>query len=462
MADSRKKSNKTAKSKSASQKPVGKKPVGKKPAVKPDAHQSTNESVEKVATETVSPPPPDLDNDPYASVLYESVSPKAITTTSGMGFGSIVLTVLVFVVMFGAVYITWPQWSPYVADHIPLLEFKQKPDSLLRKLTDRVNALEAEAGERVNFETTIAEMDTERTRLQGGVKSLLGRLSELESELGTVRQMIAATDLSSGDDETKLSFQRISDRLVQLEKSGGMVAGLSKRMNEIETASKGGANLAIEQAESASQRLSEAVTSIQTRLTQFEEQRARPTENGQNRTGSAVVLAISQLRKTVLSGQPFARDLEAVQAVSGNDHGMKAALLVLNKHSQAGIATLSNLQAQFKAIAGTMVSVTRQTDKTDWIENATNRLRSLISIRQVDGTAPAQSADSFVLRAENRLEAGDLEGAVEVISELVEVSAPAATVANPWLSAATARLSTERAVTSLHVYAVSLIAATTE
>jgi hypothetical protein len=474
MANSRKKPNKDNKTKPAS----GAKPAGKKIPAKGSAKTSpkttrVENTVEKPTgakdaggdprPETAVSPDPQMDGLEHDTVSYESVSPKMINIENkGIGLVGFGMTVIVFILVLGGFYITWPQWSPYVADRIPLLEYKQKPDPLLQKLTDRINALEAEAGERVNFQTTIAEMESERQRLKGGVSSLLGRLGELENELGNLQQMIAATDLSSSDDEAKLSFQRISERLVQLEKSGGIVAGLTQRMNEMEAASKGGTDLAIKRAESASQRLSEAVSNIESRLNNFEESRARLMSGNQAKPGAAVVLAISQLRKTILSGQPFMQDLEAVKAVSGNDHGMKAALLVLNKHAGFGVSTVSDLQGQFHSIAGPMVSATRVSKSDDWIENATNRLRSFISVRKVDGTAPVESADEYILRAERHLKAGELEKSVKAVRELAELSIPAAKVAEPWILDAEARLSAERAVTSLHVYAISLIAATSQ
>ncbi len=470
MAESRKKSTKSEKSKSARDMSVDRK---KKPA-DAAAKDAKKESNVKAGSSTSSAPPPPKPDAVLSSkpdnqktpeqVDYEVVSPPEPIdrTHKGIGIGG-VLTALIFVALLaGGAYITWPKWSPYVANYIPILEYKQVPDPQLSKLTDRINALEAEARGRLSAEKTISEMEKERLRLQDGVKSLLARLNEVESAVGNVKEMIAATGVGGDSEEARQSFQRISDRLAELEKRGSVVADLTERMNEIEAGGSGDADLAIKRAEEANQRLNQAVSNIESRLTEHEKSRLRSADSPAAAPASAIVLAISQLRKTILSGRPFTKDLEAIQAVSSGDDGIKATLLVLQKHAASGVTTLADLRERFSRTAGSIVAAASEAKGNGWIENVTNRLRSFISIRQIDGSAPEKSVDSLVLRAEDSLKAGDLDGAIKVIDGLGEVSGPARKAASDWLEVAQARQSTERAVSSLHVHAVSLIAATKE
>ena len=137
-------------------------------------------------------------------------------------------------------------------------------------------------------------------------------------------------------------------------------------------------------------------------------------------------------------------------------------MLVLGKHAASGVATLVDLRERFSRTAGSIVSAASEVKGQGWIENATNRLRSLVSIRKIDGTASEKTVDSYVLRAEDSLNAGDLDGAITALEGLSDVSEHALNAASKWLESAKARQSAERAVSSLHVYAVSLIAATRE
>ena len=467
MAESRKTSTK-------SEKP---KPASKSAAAKKSAHATAKatdtkkDSIGKPAADTAaplkpgiaSPPKQEADKSPSQS-SYEVVSPPTPIDRSHKGNGIVgfLLSLVIIVVLMGGAYITWPSWSPYVADRFPMLEYKPAPDPLLSKLTDRINALEAEVQGRSAAEQTIAEMEQERARLQDGVKSLLARLNEVESAVGNVKQMITATGVGAESEQARQSFQRIAERLADLEKRGGTVADLTQRLSDMEAVGTGDADLAIKRAEEANQRLNEAVSNIESRLTEFENKRGQPATEVAGATATAMVLAISQLRKTVLSGQPFVRDLESIQAVSGDDHGMKAALLVLSKHATSGVATLADLRERFSQTAGSIVAAAGKTEGGSWIENAANRLRSFIAIRQIDGNAPESSVDSYVLRAESKLKASDLEGAAKALEGLDKVSPLSAIAASDWIAAARARLSAERAVSSLHVYAVSLIAAAKE
>ena len=463
MAESRKKSTKSGKAKPASKSSVRPSATGKNTPADTRTADIKKQGAGTPSSGTTAPPKPEADKS-TDQASYEVVSPPTPIDRSHKGSGIVgfLLSLVIVAVLAGGTYITWPNWSPYVADRFPVLEYRPAPDPLLVKLTDRIDALEAEAQGRSNAEKTIAEMEKERVRLQDGVKSLLARLDELEGAVGNVKQMIAATGVGAESGETRQSFQRISERLAELEKRGGVVANLTQRLSNIEMAGAGDADMAIRRAEEANQRLNEVVSNIENRLTEFENKRPQPLAETTAAPASATVLAISQLRKTILSGQPFVQDMEAIQAVSGNDHGMKAALLVLEKHAASGVATLANLRERFSQTAGAIVTAAGQAEGGSWIENATNRLRSIIAIRQVDGRAPENSVDSYVLRAESSLEAGDLEGAVRILEDLEDVSPLSTKAARDWLSAARARLSAERAVSSLHVYAISLIAATKE
>jgi len=471
MAESRKTSTKSEKPKPASKPAAAKKsaPTAAK------AMDTKKESAGKPAADTAAPAKPGMTSPPKTEAdrnpdqnSYEVVSPPTPIDRSHKGNGIVgfLLSLIIIAVLMGGIYVTWPSWSPYVADRFPMLEYKPNPDPLLSKLTDRINALEAEAQGRSAAEQTIAEMEKERARLQDGVKSLLARLNEVESAVGNVKQMIAATGVGAESEEARQSFQRIAERLADLEKRGGAVADLTQRLSNMEAVGTGDADLAIKRAEEANQRLNEAVSNIESRLTEFENQRGQPATEDAGATAAAtataMVLAISQLRKTILSGQPFDKDLEAIQAVSDDDHGMKAALLVLGKHATSGVATLADLRERFSQTAGSIVAAAGKTQGGSWIENAANRLRSFIAIRQIDGNAPESSVDSYVLRAESSLKASDLQGAVKALEGLEKASPLSAKAASDWIAAARARLSAERAVSSLHVYAVSLIAAAKE
>ena len=66
--------------------------------------------------------------------------------------------------------------------------------------------------------------------------------------------------------------------------------------------------------------------------------------------------------------------------------------------------------------------------------------------------------ESFVAQVERHLRQGDLTAAEKTANQIKDVSESAAKIVEPWLKGVKNRLMVERAVASLHVYAVSLIA----
>ena len=130
---------------------------------------------------------------------------------------------------------------------------------------------------------------------------------------------------------------------------------------------------------------------------------------------------------------------------------------MLSKSSVAGIPTLATLRERFDGLAGKIVQASKTLEETGWIERATNRIMSLVTWRRVGNGAEASSLDAIVARAEARLKVGDLKGAIDALKGL-STHAKAAQVAAPWLKDAKAGVVAERAVATLHVHAVSLLA----
>jgi len=464
MAESRKKSAKD-------EKPVAKRGSSSKktPGIKKEPAKATSAKPDDAA-KTKAAPSTNIENSAKIegeASTYEVVTPPTpIDRPHSNGFGTFVMFVLMIGLIGVGAYLTWPRWSPYVAIYVPALEYRPVADPNVTKLSIRIEALEADAKSLTNAQNTIAEMEKERARLQDGVKSLLGRLDQMEAAVDSVKQLIAATGVGVDNEEAKQSFERIAKRLAELEKSGGTVESLAERVRQMESITKAsgaeGAEEAIKQAQAASLRLNNAVNDIESRLSRFESKQSAPTTATSGGPTSATILAISQLRKTVLSGQPYASDLEALDAVSGEDQGMKAAMLVLKKSAASGVLTVPDLRARFSGAAGAIVTASAALQGGGWLEKAANRIRSFVSVRRIDGSAADATVDALVSSAEDSLKAGDLAGAVKKVEGLEDLSLPAAKVATPWLALAKARLSAERSITGLHVYAVTLVAASKE
>ncbi len=387
------------------------------------------------------------------SVDYEVVTPPPpIDPRRGVG---VVIPLLFLAVAGIGIYATWPLWSPYVAERFPALAYKPAVDPRLAGLVGRLDALEAQTSGGLVKSATISDMEQERMRLQQEVGRLLERLNSIEETIQGVKKVVAATDAKAPAEDTQKALQEISGRLAELEKSEDNVGTLTERIDELENKSASGLG-------NAEKRVNETTTQLNTMIDQLENRlKTLESSEGSASTQSAaaaIILAVSQLRKSAVSGEPFEKDIETLRALAVGHPEMQVALLVLEKNAATGTPTIVALRDQFAELSGEIIRADNESVGNGWFESAKKRVLSLVSIRKLGGGTDKVSVDSLVGLAEDHLRQGDIAAAAQVIEELKSVSEPAANVAEPWLQAAKNRLQAERAVASLHVYAVSLVA----
>jgi len=261
----------------------------------------------------------------------------------------------------------------------------------------------------------------EREQLRAELNRLIARLDGVEKSMDTAKKMIRATapvDEKLGSP----SLQQLSERVGELEKREAMLKELAGRVDKMEKSAAEGANVAA--------------------------------------TGGApaVVLAVSGLNDAITRGEPFDKHLETLAVIGGGDPNIKATLSLLAKGAATGIPTLGQLRDRFDKLAGDIVRASKARDDAGWMGRAVDRVSSLITWRRVGDDGKGDAVDRIVARAEARLKAGDLTGAVKAVENLA-ADKKAAAAAEAWLADAKGRLIAERAVASLHVHAVSLLSA---
>lgn len=369
-------------------------------------------------------PPPALEpsNEPSSAPALEAsvagaaeaaraVSPEPARPGGVFRLAGLAAFVLIF---FGTGYLTWPFWSHVVAPYIPGLE--TPPPS-------------KQAAKPQPAPPSVQEMKTERQQMRQELSLLMGRMEAIESSLETVTKMVHATARSaedkSGGAASGASVQALLDRLGALEKNGGEVKALIQRLDKLEKDDT-------QQAAVAS------------------------AGSGSSAKAQALVLAVANLREALALGGPFQGALDTLTAIGGEDPSIKTASVLLAKDAVRGIPALAGLRDRFDGLAGEIVRDSKMVAEGSWMDKATNRLASLVTWRRVDNREDASSVDAAVARAETRLKEGDLGGAVKALEGL-SGNKKAQARAEPWLRDAKARLVAERAVATLHVYAISLL-----
>ena len=379
--------------------------------------------------------------------------PPTIDTHHGSGVLSAILSAAVIAI---GGYTSWPMWSPYVAEQFPVLEYKPTVDPRVAGLVRRLDALEAQTSGGVVKSMAISDMKIERIRLQGEVGQLLKRLNSIEKTIGDVKKLVNATNGDATMGKTKLAIDQIAQRLSELEKSGDNFGVLTNRLNQLETISVQGSGDDEKRVTNSTKKINSLIGELEDRVHTLEE--SGQISEGANSDAAAIILAVSQLRKSNVTGESFDKDTDVLIALAEAHPDMLAALSILKKTAKLGAATIITLRAEFSKIASDVVRLGNVSSGNSWLDGVKKRILALVSIRKTGAELDDVSVDALVAQAEEHLRQGDLTAAVKIINQLKVVSKPAAKTAEPWLKRAKNRLMVERAVASLHVYAVSLVA----
>ena len=190
--------------------------------------------------------------------------------------------------------------------------------------------------------------------------------------------------------------------------------------------------------------VSEVRSEVQTAVDRAEQQASGPV---------ATVLAINQLADTLGRSGGYARQLEAVRVIAGENANLAEPLDRLEQWASSGLSTLGQLQGEFPPVAQRVAQTDYQSGGEGWLDNVTNRLTSLVTVRQVgDGALASGGTDAALVQAETALKSGDLAGAVKAMEGL---QGTAAAAASDWLAKARDRVAAEKALADLRLAAIA-------
>lgn len=324
-----------------------------------------------------------------------------------------------FAVIAGAVAATAPLWTPHVAKLYAGTETQPVEQVWLDELSDRLAKLEA-VGRRVSA-ANVKALEAEQARLQSQLDTALDRLKSLEKSLKAVRQVMTAVTNSSPSDSASAVLESLSERLDRLE-SGG---------------------------ETSSEESRELLTSLTGQVAKLET--AIGDAKSDSRRNQALILSVGQLREAVRSSRPYLDELAALRVLVKDDAAVGVQLAILEHRSQQGVPNFQMLRARFDRAAGRLVRAEFVSDGDSWIERTIDRLVSSVRWRRTDNLEGA-GVEAVVARADRKLQAADLAGAVQ---ELEALSPKGIAAARPWMDDAAAFLSLERALATLQILAVS-------
>ncbi|MDI7776156.1 mitofilin family membrane protein [Asticcacaulis sp. EMRT-3] len=148
-------------------------------------------------------------------------------------------------------------------------------------------------------------------------------------------------------------------------------------------------------------------------------------------TGAAYAARTLQL--AAAEGAPFLPELSAAEPSLDNP----ALAATLRPYAEKGVSSAVTLAVRFPAAAAKAnIAARAASGKNSFFDHVRNLLGAFISVRRTDNIS-GQGTEAILARAENRLNLGDLRGALGYLSALPPAAHDAM---KPWLDAAQARL----------------------
>lgn len=179
--------------------------------------------------------------------------------------------------------------------------------------------------------------------------------------------------------------------------------------------------------------------------------------NQNNLAAAAMLMTLTEFRQAIGRGEPFEQDLAVLRRLAGRDPELLAALTQLEPYAQTGIMSPTHLAGEFKDLAGDIVMAKFKGEDLPTGQAALGRLDDLIKVRRTDDLS-SNSTDAIVARAQQRIQSGDISGAVRELSQL---EAGPAKVAQPWIDMANKQIHTVARSNDLIGTVVSRVSAQT-
>ncbi len=157
-------------------------------------------------------------------------------------------------------------------------------------------------------------------------------------------------------------------------------------------------------------------------------------------------MAVVQLQDALRDSDPYADTLSAVRKRLPDTEAIGAALDTLAQHAESGVPTRAALLGDFRERAGRAVAVSAGEGEGDLMTGVLRRLGDVVRVRPVGQDQSGSGVGAVLARAEAKLAARDLQGAIGDVKSLS--GAPAENMAS-WLDDARARLAVDSAIDTL-------------
>lgn len=185
--------------------------------------------------------------------------------------------------------------------------------------------------------------------------------------------------------------------------------------------------------------LDETVASQNTALQTLNE-KLTMLEHSSSHHISALMVFI-QLKTTFDMGAAYVLPLATLKNIFADDEKKLAMLAPLSSYAEKGAPTLAGLQKQFSQQLLGVDYASAGNSLSRW-------LQSVVRIRKIGEQQTGSDDESIIARAEAKLQAGKVDGA---LTELASLSAQAAAIMAPWVASAKDFLTMQKAISEMEL-----------
>jgi hypothetical protein len=274
---------------------------------------------------------------------------------------------------------------------------------------------------------------------------------DLADQIAALTSRVASLEQAATNDQSSTQLADLAQQVQTLSQTvtalQSTVSGLQDTQAALHTAVQG---------LPTAEMLNALSSSVEQRLSAFqsEMEQAVATARQNNGEGPALVLAVSQLRDAVNSGQPYQSELSSVTALADGDQTLSAPLGVLSDHAASGVASFAMLAEEFPDVADAIRAADRP-EAEGWFDSALDSVGGLVTVRRAPGENDGDGADAVTARAEARVAAGDWAGVAGALASLTGAPADAA---SSWLAQLQARLDVDQALSAVQTAAIDALA----
>jgi len=320
------------------------------------------------------------------------------------------LRVLLLLLLFLSGLITGIYFLPALQERLPFIAewVGENDNTTLAELNGKI--LEQQSA--INDLTKIAA-DQER-RLNQLSSSQNATLSDdIERRIGLLEENLSIDTQENTPNFDASQSNRIDMLLSRMSQLEASFIPLSKNMFDGAQAQK-----EREALQKDALNLNEKLALLENRLATVETQAAR------DNTGLLLNLKIAELKKKVVSGEVYEKELETVRTLieTGSlkaNNVMLAAIEELEKTAQAGLVTPDQLKRSFNGFIPDLISASNIDTSASWWQNTLSKLQNMISVRRTEtSTADNKSLDGMINDIESWLNTADFNSILQVVDTL--------------------------------------------